>query len=85
MNPRGGKESGWSVVFAAPDEWRAQIVKDSLLDEGIPALIEPHCVPGYGTALNPGGGSWGDVLVPNTCRSAALQVLAALTGEDATH
>lgn len=77
-----GRQRGWSSIFAAPDEWRAQIVKDALLDEAIPAIIESHCVPGYGTALNPSGRGWGDVLVPNTCRLAALRVLAALLGED---
>lgn len=75
------KQHGWDIVFAAPDEWRAQIVKDSMVDAGIPALIRSNVVAPYGSALNPGGGSWGDVLVPNTCRSAALRVLADLLGE----
>ena len=84
MNPPEAKQRGWSIVFAAPDEWRAQIVKDSLIDEGIPALIQSNCVAAYGTALNPCGGSWGDVLVPNTCRNAALRVLAELLDENGT-
>jgi hypothetical protein len=72
---------GWSVVFEAPDEWRAEMARSWLLDEGIPAIVESHCVPGYGIALNPVGTHWGDVKVPNKCLQAARLVLEETIGE----
>ncbi|MHB9036553.1 MAG: putative signal transducing protein [Armatimonadota bacterium] len=62
------------VVFRAPDEFTANIVKGILEGEGIPVMLESRMAAMYDGALTMGEGFWGDVVVPREFaeRSRAL-------------
>jgi hypothetical protein len=62
-------------VYRAANEWQAHLVRGCLLDEGVPAVLQSHMVPGFATVMTPQTGCWGEVLVPEVCETVARVVL----------
>jgi hypothetical protein len=65
------------VVFRAPDEFVADIVKGLLESEGIPVVLESHQVPQMDGVMKMGEGYWGDVVVPSTYAVRAREIIKA--------
>jgi len=65
------------VVFRAPDEVTANIVRGLLVGEDIPALVQSRMVPWMDGVMKMGEGYWGDVLVPRDKAAASRELIAA--------
>jgi hypothetical protein len=65
------------VVFRAPSEVVADIVKGLLDGEGIPVLMKSRQVPMYDGALVMGEGYWGDIAVPREHADRARAIIEA--------
>ncbi len=63
------------VVYRAPDELSAGVVKSYLDDEGIPAVIESRMVAMYDGVFKMGEGIWGTVVVPLEYAERARQIV----------
>ena len=74
-----GKDRGQGedlvIVYRAPDEISAGMVKSYLDDEGIPAVIESRMVPWYDGVFRAGEGMWGTVVVPLEHAERAKQII----------
>lgn len=57
-------ETEYTVVYRAPNETTANIVRAALEDAGISALVQAHHSSWFDGAFLAAEGSWGDVLVP---------------------
>ncbi len=66
------------VVFSAPDEMTAQIVRSALEAEGIPSAIGEQVVSALAPGLRIGEGYWGEICVPASLAEQARAVIAAL-------
>jgi hypothetical protein len=69
----------WAEVYEATDEWSANLVLQALRDAGIPSVVEPRAVPGFGGALSSETGVWADVMVPADLLARAREVIAVDT------
>lgn len=65
------------VVFRAPDEVTANIVRSLLVGEDIPALVQSRMVPWMNGVMKMGEGYWGDVLVPRDKAAASRELIEA--------
>jgi hypothetical protein len=81
MEDRARKE-GWCIDYRAATEWQAEMARDLLLGEGIPAVVRSFLVTPYGNAMSVQMPCAGEVLVPNTCRAAAETVIADFLSSD---
>lgn len=54
----------YAGVFKAHSEAEAALVRQILVDAGIPAIVRSRQVPGYAEVIQRASGVWGDVLVP---------------------
>jgi hypothetical protein len=69
------------VVYHAPDQLSAEVVKSYLDDEGIPAVIESKMVAWMDGLMKMGEGYWGNVVAPaEHAERAKLVVQAFLDG-----
>lgn len=65
------------VVFRAPNEMLANIIKALLEGDGVPVLLESRQVPWLDGVMKPGEGYWGDVSVPKVYTERARQIIQA--------
>lgn len=65
------------VVFRAPDEFTANIVRGLLVGEDIPVVLESRQVAMYDGALTMGEGYWGDVVVPEQYAARSRELIDA--------
>lgn len=63
-NQEQGQGENLVVVYQAPDEFIASIIKGFLEDDGIPVALESKMAAMYDGALKMAEGYWGDVVVP---------------------
>ena len=72
-----GQGENLVVVFRAPDEFTANIVRGLLVGEDIPVVLESRQVSMYDGALTMGEGYWGDVVVPEQYAAHAREIIQA--------
>lgn len=65
------------IVFRAPDEVTANIVRGLLVGEDIPAVLESRQVAWMDGVMRMGEGYWGDVVVPEQYAAAAKEIIRA--------
>lgn len=70
------QQEGFVAVFDAANETTANIVKATLEDEGIPAVVRPMHTSWFDGMFVPAEGRWGEVLVPEGHEERAKAVLA---------
>ena len=75
-----GQGENLVVVFRAPDEFTANIVRGLLVGEDIPVVLESRQVAMYDGALTMGEGYWGDVVVPDQYAARAREIIQAYQG-----
>lgn len=78
----GAQHEGWSVVFRSGTDYGSELVRDRLVDAGIPAVVLNH--RDHAWNLNHGYLAKVRVLVPDEYVEAAEQILAGpdLTDEE---
>lgn len=64
------------VVYRAPDEFTANMIRGLLIGEDIPALLESRMVPWMDGVMKMGEGYWGDVLVPEEFADRSREIIA---------
>jgi hypothetical protein len=72
-----GQGENTIVVFRAPDEYVANIVRGLLIGEDIPAVLESRQVPMYDGVMKMGEGYWGDVVVPEEYAERSREIIQA--------
>ena len=72
-----GQGENLAVVFRAPDEFTANIVRGLLVGEDIPVVLESRQVAMYDGALTMGEGYWGDVVVPEQYAARSRELIEA--------
>lgn len=77
MNEHKGQGENTVVVFRAPDEYVANIVRGLLVGEDIPAILESRQVPMYDGVMRMGEGYWGDVVVPEQYADRSRELIEA--------
>lgn len=65
------------VIFRAPDEVTASIVRGLLEGEGISVLLESRMVPWMDGIFKADMGYWGDVLVPKEHAAKSREIIRA--------
>lgn len=70
-----GQGENLVVVYRAPDEFIANIIKGFLLDDGIPVVLESRMVPWMNGIMKVGEGYWGDVVVPEQFAERSRQLI----------
>jgi hypothetical protein len=65
------------VVFRAPDEVSAQLVRGLLVGEDIPAVLQSAQVPWMDGIMKMGKGYWGDVVVPTEYADRSRAIIEA--------
>ena len=65
------------VIFRAPNEVVANIVKGLLVGDNIPVILQSRQVPMYDGALTMGEGYWGDVVVPREHADRSRAIIEA--------
>ncbi|MCE5322321.1 DUF2007 domain-containing protein [bacterium] len=72
-----GQGENLVVVFRAPDEMTANIVKGILEGENIPVVLESQMVPMYDGVFKTSVGYWGDVVVPEQYAERSREIIDA--------
>lgn len=72
-----GQGENLVVVFRAPNEVTANIVRGLLVGEDIPVVLESRQVAWYDGVLTMGEGYWGDVVVPRQFADASRRLIEA--------
>ena len=70
------------VVFRAPDEFIADIVKGLLVGEDIPVVLESRQVAQMDGVMKMGEGYWGNVVVPRNYAARARELIEAYQAGD---
>lgn len=70
------------VVFRAPDEVTANLVKGLLDGESIQAALQSAQVPWMDGIMKMGKGYWGDVVVPRADADRARSIIEAFNAEN---
>lgn len=70
------------VIFRAPDELTANMVRGLLVGEDIPARIQSRMVPWMDGVFKVDVGYWGDVLVPEEHAARSRDLLEAYQASD---
>jgi hypothetical protein len=65
------------VVYRAPDEYIADIVKGLLVSDNIPVVLESRQVAQMDGIMKMGEGYWGDVVVPRDYAARARELIDA--------
>lgn len=65
------------VVFRAPDEVTANIVRGLLVGEDIPAVLESRQVAWLDGVMKMGEGYWGDIVVPEQYAARSKEIIQA--------
>ena len=79
-----GQGENLVVVFRAPDEFVADIVKGLLVGEDIPVVLESRQVAQMDGVMKMGEGYWGDVVVPRRFAARARELIEAYQAGDET-
>ncbi len=72
-----GQGENLIVVFRAPDEFTANIIKGLLVGEDIPVVLESRQAAMYDGALTMGEGYWGDIVVPEQYVARSREIIQA--------
>ncbi|MCX8052325.1 MAG: DUF2007 domain-containing protein [Armatimonadetes bacterium] len=72
------------VVYRAPDEYVANVIKGLLVGEDIPVVLESRQVPWMDGVMKMGEGYWGDVVVPREYADKAREIIQAYQAVDET-
>ena len=70
------------VVYRAPDEFIADIVKALLAGEDIPVVLESRQVAQMDGVMKMGEGYWGDIVVPREFADRARELIEAYQAGD---
>ncbi len=70
-----GQGENLVVVYRAPDEFVAGMIKDLLEGEGIAVVLESKQVAWLDGAMKMGEGYWGDVVVPKDDEERAKKLI----------
>ena len=65
------------VVYRAPDEVTANLVKGLLVGEDIPVVLKSAQVPWMDGIMKMGKGYWGDIVVPREHADRSRQIIEA--------
>ena len=79
-----GQGENLVVVFRAPDEYVADIVKGLLVGEDIPVVLESRQVAQMDGVFRMGEGYWGDVVVPRQFADRAREIIDCYQAEGQT-
>lgn len=82
MSKEHGQSEDLAVVFRAPDEVTANIVRGLLVGEDIPVLLQSRMVPWMDGVMKMGEGYWGDVLVPKGFAARSRNLIEAYQASD---
>ncbi len=63
------------VIYKAPDEFTAQVIKDLLQGENIPVVLESRQVAWLNGTMKMGEGYWGDVVVPREFAETGTRII----------
>lgn len=76
MNEREqGQGENLVVVYKAPDEFTASLIRDLLAGESIPVVLESRQVAWLNGTMKMGEGYWGDVVVPEQYAETAGKLI----------
>lgn len=70
-----GQGENLVVIYRAPDEFVANLIKGFLVDDGIPVVLESKMVPWMNGVMKMGEGYWGDVVVPEKYAERGRQLI----------
>lgn len=76
------EEVSWVTAYKAPDDWRAELVRSALSDEGIPVVIQSNAVPGYNMLMGGQYDCWAEIRVPARCLAAARDVMRSFMPDE---
>lgn len=83
-----GQGENLVVIYRAPDEVIANIIKGLLVGEDIPVVLESKMVPWMDGVMKTDVGYWGDVVVPEQYAERSKELIAgyqaSVTDEDVT-
>lgn len=65
------------VIYRAPDEMTAQLIRSLLESEGIPVALRSVQIPMYNGIMTKGEGYWGDILVTEDLADKARMIIEA--------
>jgi hypothetical protein len=74
-NEEQGQGENLVVVYRAPNEVTANIVRGLLVGEDIPVMLESRMAAMYDGALTMGEGYWGDVVVPKQYADRSREII----------
>lgn len=74
-NLERGQGENLVVIYRAPDEFIANIIKGFLEEDGIPVVLESRMAAMYDGVLKMGEGYWGDVVVPEQYAKRSRQLI----------
>ena len=77
MSEEHGQGENLVVVYRAPDEFVANVIKGVLVGEGIPVVLESRMVPWMDGVMKMGEGYWGDVVVPEEYADRSRELIEA--------
>ncbi len=78
-----GQGEGLVIIYKAPDELTANVIKNLLAGEGIPVVLESRMVPWMDGVLIMGEGYWGDVVVPEEYAERSRELIDAYLSSSA--
>jgi hypothetical protein len=70
------------VIYRAPDEFTANIIRGLLVGEDIPVILKSRMAAMYDGALTMGEGYWGDVVVPRKHADRSRAIIEAFHKEN---
>ncbi len=79
-NKEHGQGENLVVVYRAPDQYTANVVKGLLATEDIPVVLESRQVAWLDGVMAMGEGYWGDVVVPKQDRGDQSKLDRRLRG-----
>lgn len=76
-NEQPAQDKDLVVVYRAPDEVIANIIKGLLVGEDIPVILESKMVPWMDGIFKVDVGYWGDVVVPRKYAQRSREIIKA--------
>ena len=77
-----GQGENLIIVYKAPDEVTANVVRGLLTSEDIPAVLESRMIPWMDGVMKMGEGYWGDVVVPEEYVEQSRQIIEAYEADN---
>lgn len=84
MEQEHGQGEDLVVVYKAPDEFVANMIKGFLSDDGIPVVLESRMVPWLDGTIKMGEGYWGDIVVPEQYAERSKELIEQYHASEAS-